>query len=120
MNRQLQSSKLALAFTLSLGTLMTLTFSNLSLAQTPRSITEPDTHQINERSTTTGSSTFGNSFNPINLIHNMNLRRSRDGSEFQDDTQNNLNNAAEEFKRMQQEQLQQNGGDLAPNSTPSN
>jgi hypothetical protein len=40
------------------------------------------------------------------LIHNSNFRRSRDGSEFQEDTRNNINQAAEEFKRKQREQLE--------------
>jgi hypothetical protein len=64
---------------------------------------QPD-YQNSERSTS-GDSTFGN-FNPLDLIHNVNFRRTRDGVEFQEDTQNNINNAAEEFKRKQREQLQ--------------
>jgi hypothetical protein len=40
------------------------------------------------------------------LIHNSNFRRSRDGSEFQEDSLNNINEAAEEFKRKQREQLE--------------
>lgn len=108
MNRQPQSPKFALAITLSLGILTPLTFSNSSFAQSTNSVTNPDTYQTNERSTT--GSQFGESFNPLDLIHNMNFRRSRDGSEFQEDTQNNLNNAADEFKRMQREKLDNEAG----------
>lgn len=70
--------------------------------------TESDTEifQRNERSSSS-SDLLGNGFDPINLIHNANLRRSRGGYEFAEDTQNNLNKAAEEFKRQQQQQLQQ-------------
>ncbi|NCR46563.1 MAG: hypothetical protein GPJ09_22030 [Microcystis aeruginosa SX13-01] len=58
----------------------------------------------NERSSDGRDSLGG--FNPLDLIHNSNFRRSRDGSEFQEDTRNNINEAAEEFKRKQREQLE--------------
>jgi hypothetical protein len=48
------------------------------------------------------------SFNPLDLIHNANFYRGRNSSQFQEDTQEGLNKQAEEFKRRQQEQLQQN------------
>ncbi len=53
----------------------------------------------------TGESTFGSGFDPMQLIHNANFRRSRNGAEFAEDTQNNLNNAADEFKKLQQQRL---------------
>ena len=64
---------------------------------------QPD-YQKNERSSDGRDSLGG--FNPLDLIHNSNFRRSRDGSEFQEDTRNNINQAAEEFKRKQREQLE--------------
>jgi hypothetical protein len=72
-------------------------------------------YQKNEQSTT-GSSTFGNDFNPMNLIHNANLRRSRGGDEFRQDTANELDRAAEEFKKLQQQRLQeaQSADNVAP------
>ena len=64
---------------------------------------QPD-YQKNERSSD-GRDALGG-FDPLDLIHNSNFRRSRDGSEFQEDTRNNINQAAEEFKRKQREQLE--------------
>jgi hypothetical protein len=61
-------------------------------------------YQTNERSTT-GDSTLGN-FNPLNLIHNANLQRSRGPGQFQEDSRIELDRAAEEFKRQQRERLQ--------------
>lgn len=63
--------------------------------------------QENEQDPMTGG-TFGNDFNPMDFIHNANFRRSRNSSEFQDDTQSELQNAAEKFKRQQQESIQNN------------
>ncbi|TRU92454.1 MAG: hypothetical protein EWV76_01820 [Microcystis novacekii Mn_MB_F_20050700_S1] len=71
---------------------------------------QPD-YQKNERSSD-GRDGLGG-FNPLDLIHNSNFRRSRDGAEFQEDTRNNINEAAEEFKRKQREQLE-NLQNLAP------
>jgi hypothetical protein len=62
--------------------------------------------QKNERSTQ-GSDVLGDGFNPLNLIHNANFRRSRNGEDFAEDTQTNLNKAAADFKRQQQLRLQQ-------------
>ena len=44
----------------------------------------------------------------MNLIHNANFNRGRDASQFQDDSRDVLDKKAEEFKRLQQQQLQQN------------
>lgn len=62
-------------------------------------------YQENEQDAMTGG-TLGNSFNPMDLIHNSNFRRSRNSSEFQEDTNSELQNAAEKFKRQQQEAIQ--------------
>lgn len=45
-------------------------------------------------------------FDPMSIMHNANLSRSRNGSTFAEDTQNSLNKAANDFKRKQQQQLQ--------------
>lgn len=62
--------------------------------------------QKNERSSQ-GSDVLGDGFNPLNLIHNANLRRSRNGEDFAEDSQTNLDKAAADFKRQQQLRLQQ-------------
>jgi len=48
---------------------------------------------------------FGGGFDPMSLIHNANLSRSRNGADFADDTQRTLNEAASQFKKMQQQRL---------------
>lgn len=50
---------------------------------------------------------LGNGFDPMSLIHNANLSRSRTGADFAEDTQRTLNDAANEFKRQQQQRLQE-------------
>jgi hypothetical protein len=89
-------------FLLSATLLGTVVFIGSAVAQS-QNPTQPN-YQSNERSTT-GDSTLGN-FNPLQLIHNANFQRSRGSSEFQEDSQMNINQAAEEFKRKQREQLQ--------------
>jgi hypothetical protein len=71
-------------------------------------------YQANEQDALTGG-TFGNTFNPMDLIHNSNFRRGRNSSEFQEDTQTELQNAADQFKRQQQESLRNQ-----PVTTPAN
>lgn len=54
-----------------------------------------------------GSSTFGNSFNPLDWVHRANLSNGPSSEEFSQESQQNLHNAADEFKRQQQERLNQ-------------
>lgn len=48
---------------------------------------------------------LGNGFDPMSLIHNANLSRSRNGSDFAEDTRRNLNQAADQFKQLQQQRM---------------
>jgi hypothetical protein len=100
----MNTKKVLLKSSLLLGSILLIgaNFNTQVLAQSLNP-SQPD-YQNNERSTD-GSDGLGG-FNPLDLIHNTNFRRSRDGSEFQEDTRNNINEAAEEFKRKQREQLQ--------------
>ena len=47
----------------------------------------------------------GAGFDPFQLIHRANLSNSRNMEEFNQDSQTNIQNAAENFKRQQQEML---------------
>lgn len=69
-------------------------------------------YQSNEQSSTDNSSL--GSFNPLDLIHNANLRRSRDAGQFEEDTNTNLNQAADDFKRLQQQRMQNQSSDQVP------
>ncbi len=84
----------------------------------PANPNKDDGYQTNEQNSTTGS-TFGSSFNPFDIIHNATFRRSRDAAEFSEDTQQNLNTAAQEFKRLQQEKFKQQPATSVPNSNPN-
>lgn len=93
-------------FTLSFS-LVTLiaSYSNLVFAQVTNSQNPTAQYQKNEVGSNENSS-FGNGFNPLDFIHNANLRRSRDAGQFQEDTNSGLNQAANEFKRLQQQMMQ--------------
>jgi hypothetical protein len=109
----MNTQKILLQSSLLLGTMVLFSAGfNTGVFAQSLNPSQPD-YQKNERSAD-GSDGLGG-FNPLDLIHNTNFRRSRDGSEFQEDTQNNINEAAEEFKRKQREQLQN-----LQNPTPEN
>lgn len=63
-----------------------------------------DPFPSNEQDSLTGGA---GGFDPMTLIHNANLSRSRSGGEFAEDTQRSLGDAAEQFKLLQQQQLQE-------------
>lgn len=48
---------------------------------------------------------LGNGFDPMSLIHNANLSRSRNGADFAEDAQRNINSAADQFKQLQQQRV---------------
>jgi hypothetical protein len=60
---------------------------------------EPPIYQNSEQDPNKGAFS---GFDPASLIHNANLSRSRNGVDFAEDTQQNLNKAANDFKRQQQ------------------
>ncbi|XLQ12179.1 MAG: hypothetical protein KPI85_03570 [cyanobacterium endosymbiont of Epithemia adnata isolate EadnSB Bon19] len=74
------------------------------LAQSVDVINEKNGYQSNEQEST---GELGNIFNPMDLMHRSNLQRSRNAGDFAEDTNNNLNKAAQEFKLIQQKRLQQ-------------
>ena len=60
----------------------------------PQSVDNLPTNEIDSLS--------GGSFNPLELIHRANLSNKRNSATFILDTEQNLNNAAAEFRRQQQ------------------
>ena len=68
-----------------------------------QNLQEPPTYQNSEQDPNKGAFS---GFDPASLIHNANLSRSRNGTDFAEDTQENLNKAANDFKRQQQLRLQ--------------
>lgn len=63
---------------------------------------EPNPFQSNEK-----SPLYGDGINPLDLIHNANLLNNRSASDFAEDTNNNLDKAADDFKKQQLERMRQ-------------
>jgi len=64
--------------------------------------TDTPDFQQNEYDSLTGPG----GINPMDLIHRANMSTSRNQEEFQSDSQNQIDDAASEFKRQQQEHFQ--------------
>lgn len=69
-----------------------------AVAQVNSTDTPPD-FQSNEYDALTGPG----GINPMDLIHRANMSTSRNQEQFQSDSQDQINDAASEFKRQQQE-----------------
>jgi hypothetical protein len=67
-----------------------------------------------------GGSTFGNSLNPFDLIHRNNMGPGRSANEFSSDMHKSLDDAAAEFRRLQQERWQNQQIEPAASATPEN
>jgi hypothetical protein len=63
---------------------------------------QPTPFQSNEQ-----NPLYGDGINPLQLIHNANFFNSRSGSEFMEDTNQNLDRATQDFKKQQQERMLQ-------------
>jgi hypothetical protein len=66
---------------------------------------QPTNFQRNERDASGLDGGVIDGFNPLDLIHNSNFQR-RSPADFQDDSNQEINRAAEEFKRQQLQKLQ--------------
>lgn len=111
--------KIALFLTFSLGILVgTISLGETTLAQSvnPLDNRDRDGYQTNEQDNLGGSIGGDGSFNAFDLIHRANMNRGRNMGEFDQDTNNGIQNAAEEFKRQRDQQLQQ----TQPSQTPVN
>ena len=94
----------ALSIILSLFGMMPI-WGGVALAQSvDTSTTKDPTTQSNE---VNSSNPLGNGLDLNNLIHNANLSRSRSGGEFASDSQRQMKKAADEFKQMQLQRIQQ-------------
>ena len=93
-----------IALTLGLGVACTLSIITPSLAQYQQETNDAN-FQSNEKDSLYGDSTLG--VNPMDLIHNYNLSVGRNAEEFREESGTQIQNSAEEFRRMQQEQILQ-------------
>lgn len=96
-----------------LGTLTGLTAT--SLAQSI-DLVDKDPYQSNEASP---NGELGDFMNPLGLMHRANLERSRNGTEFAEDTRNNINEAAKSFKELQRQRLEELSG-VSTEANPEN
>ena len=108
-----------LSISLSLGVTLTLIYGWRSTSLAQYQAPENDGFQSNEQDGLFGGSSDG--FNPIDLIHRANFSNGRSLEDFSSESETNLRDSASEFKRLQQERLQQQQS--SPNSvefTPEN
>ena len=63
---------------------------------------QPEPFQANEQ-----NPLYGNGINPMDLIHNANLLNGRSAADFMEDTNENLDQATDDFKKLQLERMQQ-------------
>ena len=96
MNKKSRNYLLGFATTLGLAWCILPAQAQISVDDDPQSVDNLPTGEVN-------SLTGGNSFNPLELIHRANLSNGRDAATFSQDTENNLNDAAAEFRRQQLE-----------------
>lgn len=93
--RKVLNSTLFTTLTITLGF---IGFSQNSLnAQSITNNQQPQPYQSNEVNPLYGTS----GFNPMQLIHNANFLNGRNSNDFAEDTNKNIDNAAEDFKQQQ-------------------
>jgi hypothetical protein len=89
---------------LSLGIALALA-SSLGLVSFAQSANDLDEgFQSNETNSTYGTD-LGSGFNPMQLIHRLNLSNGVNQEEFYTESKQNINTAADDFKRQQQERM---------------
>lgn len=93
-----------------------LNLANFSVqAQNANLNNSEDPFQSNEQDPLYG----GSGFNPMDLIHNANFFNGRNSAEFAEDSNNHLDNAADNFKKQQLQRLmemrQQEGNEIIGN-----
>ena len=93
-------------------------WSQAGLSQTFDVPNAPET-EVTPSNESSGSDLLRGGLDPISIIHNANLSRSRNAGEFADDTRRSLQQAADEFKLLQQQRFQQqNNAPASPSSDP--
>jgi len=114
---------IAFSLSISLATLIgAIALADASLAQSVNPIDnrERDGYQSNEENTLGGSIGGDSSFNAFDFIHRANMNRGRSMGEFDEDTNNGIQNAAEEFKRQRNQQMQNQPSQIPVNSEGAN
>lgn len=115
--------KIAFSLTVGLGTFLgAIALTDVSFAQSVNPIDnrERDGYQTNEQNNLGGSLGGDSSFNAFDLIHRANMNRGRNMGEFDQDTNNGIQNAAEEFKRQRNQQMQPQPSETPVNSEVAN
>jgi hypothetical protein len=99
-------SKLAIACGFCLSATVFAFQSAIAQSVNPINNRADETYQNNEQNVTGGNIGGSGGFNAFDLIHRANMSRGRTMGEFQQETESGITNAAEEFKRQQNERLQ--------------
>ncbi len=91
--KNITNSKILASIIVSLG-LITITHNPVNAQSFNNK--QPEPFQSNEK-----NPLHGNGINPLELIHNANFFNGRNGADFAEDTNRNLDSAAEDFKQQQ-------------------
>ena len=90
--------KLVFSFLITLGFINVF---DISVNAQNANFNEQEPFQQNEQNPLYG----GSNFNPMDLIHNANFFNSRSGADFAEDTNKNIDSAADDFKKQQLQKL---------------
>lgn len=86
-----------------LGLSIPLVFGACSVANAQSATFDGANDQSNEKDGLFGDSTLG--INPLDLIHEYNLRNGRSSAEFTEESGTQIQDSAAEFRRLQQERI---------------
>jgi hypothetical protein len=108
-----RSSRLSLIFGLGVALVSVAGFNSLAVAQ---SSADELGYQSNEKDPTYGDAPGG--LNPLDLMHRAQQLNGRSAAEFNQESEVQINNSANDFKRLQQQRLEQQQQPATPVESP--
>jgi hypothetical protein len=109
--KNITNSKILASVIISLG-LITITHNSVNAQSINNQ--QPQPFQSNEK-----NPLYGDGINPLDLIHNANFFNSRNGADFAEDTNSNIDSAAKDFKQQQQKRMMEMQQQQQQESTPA-
>lgn len=117
-HKTLKGSRIAIALGIGVGLTVISLPSQAQLSGTSSSSLSPndrETEEINNFLNGTGDGSAGSLFSVINRLQSLS---GRSGQDFADEQDENINSAVQDFRKKQQEKLQNQGSSLTPQNTP--
>ena len=108
-----RSSRLSLMFALGIALASVAGFNSVAVAQ---SSADDLGYQSNEKDPTYGDAPGG--LNPMDLMHRAQQLNGRSAAEFYQESEVQINNSANDFKRLQQQRLEQQQPTATPVESP--